>query len=649
MQQRRAELKARMAEIGSGLLADPEGNLSTLKELQEMCKDRDDSVAQLALLSSMAVFKDLLPGYRIRLPTDKELEMQVSKEIRKLRDFESALLRHYQTYVQTLIQAAKSRPRRQIALRCMCSLLDAAPHFNYRDSLLKAIVPRMMSQEDEISAMSCEALKSLFKNEDKHGGEATVEAVQLIAELVKIRHCRLRPSVLEVFMVLSFDEDLERSSTSGRGEDRIGGKPKSKRQEKQEKKAKKRELAAQLRKEVKADFKEASVAPDTVERRRLQTLTLAAVFETYFRVLKTSLDPADERTKVAMSLEEDGPVATDIRPLLGPALDGLAKFSHLISVDFMADLLAVLRTLAAGGHIVTGTQSDNLLSVGERLQCCIIAFKIVRSNMDALNIDLREFYVRLYNLLLEFNSLRDEEKYGEVFVQALQVMLLEGRQHDMQRAAGFIKRLSSLALHLGPAEAMAALVTVRQLLQRYSKCRSILDNDGGGGSVGGNVAMFQVDGEDPDLSGALSSVLWELSLLRQHAHPGVVKLAAEISNMSTSSSTSALLATLSPVDALKLYSTRQGGFRPAPALPPKVVKKNAYKDPRDISDPCLLDLLGKEDLLLLEEVNDVSNNLVKHFRVLRDYLENDQLRKEHRRVSASLELYKQYMTSKPSK
>ncbi len=35
----------------------------------------------------------------------------------------------------------------------------------------------------------------------------------------------------------------------------------------------------------------------------------------------------------------------------------------------------------------------------------------------------------------------------------------------------------------------AALVTVRQLLQCYSKCRSILDNDGGGGSVGGNVAV----------------------------------------------------------------------------------------------------------------------------------------------------------------
>lgn len=63
VQQRRLELKGRMAELGTGLLADPEGNLASLKELQEMCADRDDSVAQLALLSSMAVFKDLLPGW----------------------------------------------------------------------------------------------------------------------------------------------------------------------------------------------------------------------------------------------------------------------------------------------------------------------------------------------------------------------------------------------------------------------------------------------------------------------------------------------------------------------------------------------------------------------------------------------------------
>ena len=53
-------------------------------------------VARLAMLSLAAVFKDILPGYRIRPPTDKELSMAVSKEVKKLRDHESALLRAYQ-------------------------------------------------------------------------------------------------------------------------------------------------------------------------------------------------------------------------------------------------------------------------------------------------------------------------------------------------------------------------------------------------------------------------------------------------------------------------------------------------------------------------------------------------------------------------
>ena len=67
-----------------------------------MCSDDDVAVASLAALSLTAVFKDILPGYRIRLPTEKELQMPVSKEVRELRDFEAALLRAYQVKLATL-------------------------------------------------------------------------------------------------------------------------------------------------------------------------------------------------------------------------------------------------------------------------------------------------------------------------------------------------------------------------------------------------------------------------------------------------------------------------------------------------------------------------------------------------------------------
>lgn len=91
-------------------------------------------------------------------------------------------------------------------------------------------------------------------------------------------------------------------------------------------------------------------------------------------------------------------------PLLAPCLKGLGKFSHLIDIDFMGDLIDYLRRLASAN-----SNSDNssgkcvkFLTVSERLRCCIVAFKVMRSNLDALNVDLQDFFVQLYNLFLEY-------------------------------------------------------------------------------------------------------------------------------------------------------------------------------------------------------------------------------------------------------
>ena len=51
------------------------------------------------MLSLLAVFKDVLPGYRIRLPTEKELAMPVSKDVKRTRDYEATLLRLYQVHL----------------------------------------------------------------------------------------------------------------------------------------------------------------------------------------------------------------------------------------------------------------------------------------------------------------------------------------------------------------------------------------------------------------------------------------------------------------------------------------------------------------------------------------------------------------------
>ena len=53
-------------------------------------------VRRLAQLSLLAVMRDIVPGYRVRLPTEKELAVPVSKDVQRVRDYESTLLRLYQ-------------------------------------------------------------------------------------------------------------------------------------------------------------------------------------------------------------------------------------------------------------------------------------------------------------------------------------------------------------------------------------------------------------------------------------------------------------------------------------------------------------------------------------------------------------------------
>lgn len=54
--------KLKLAEMGIALLADPELNIKTLKEMLQFCKDDDHAIVKLALLSLLAVFKDIIPG-----------------------------------------------------------------------------------------------------------------------------------------------------------------------------------------------------------------------------------------------------------------------------------------------------------------------------------------------------------------------------------------------------------------------------------------------------------------------------------------------------------------------------------------------------------------------------------------------------------
>lgn len=625
-----AEVKQqKMAELGTALLSDPELNIKSLKELLKFCKDEDKTITQAALLSCLVVFKDIIPGYRIRLPTEKEQEMKVSKIVKKMRFFESTLLSSYKAYLQRLLTLQQNSGFHRVVVRCLCTLLDAHPHFNFREKLLPAVV-RNLNSSDEVTRKLCSAtIRSLFTQEGKHGGEATVGAVQLIANVVKIHECELHPDTIEVFLSLAFDEDLRRSEKDddNKGEHKKNKKRKNSNEQIQpvisDKKRSKQELVSKTREEVNADYKAASSAQDVAERRRLQSETLSFVFNTYFRVLKHATQLAALRPK-QNSTSSGGALGS--HPLLSPCLKGVGMFAHLIDLDFMADLMKHLKILASGGSNVGNSESP--LTVSERIECCIVAFRVMRKNLDALNVDLQDFFIQLYNLIIEYRPGRD---HGEVLAEALKIILCDDRQHDMQRAAAFIKRLATSSLCFGSAESMAALVTVKNLLQKNVKCRYMLENDVGGGSLSGSVVKYQPYSSDPHLSGALASVLWELNLLAKHYHPAISTMASSISKM-TATPNQVYLPTISPQQAFKEFALERESFDVK-----NDTKKLSHKRKRGNST-----LAVATKLPLEVDEDGLRKKLSDHFTVVRDIVENEKLRRELDLTTMSLQLHEDY-------
>lgn len=82
-----------MALSAQQLLSAPERNVAQLKVLTALAADDDVHIARLAMLSCLAVFKDILPGYRIRPPTEQELQVGCEVMIQQRNTYGSVLSR----------------------------------------------------------------------------------------------------------------------------------------------------------------------------------------------------------------------------------------------------------------------------------------------------------------------------------------------------------------------------------------------------------------------------------------------------------------------------------------------------------------------------------------------------------------------------
>ncbi|KAI1457697.1 nucleolar complex-associated protein 3 [Annulohypoxylon moriforme] len=550
------EAKEELAKIALLLNETPEENGGAFKALAKIGQSRIPAIQKLTLATQLAVYKDVIPGYRIRPVAEDAPEEKLSKEVRRVRTFENSLISGYQAYVKDLTRhakagrhhasgAGKGQSVASVAIMCACTLLTAVPHFNFRGDLIKILVGKLSNRHVDDDFNKClETLETLFK-EDEDGSPA-MEAVSLLSKMMKAKEYDVHESVVNLFLYLRLLSEFSHKGSKDAIERSDNAGPTKKPKSKREFRTKRERKQIKEQKSLQKDMAQADALVSYEERERKEGETLKLVFGTYFRILKLR-----------------------VPHLMGAVLEGLSKYAHLINQDFFGDLLEALKDLIrhseASEDGVEGEDEENdddddeaatiRNPSREALLCTTTAFALL-AGQDAhnaradLHLDLSFFTTHLYQTLfplslnpdLELGArslhLPDPDKpsthpapttaKNKVNLQTTTVLLIRCltaillpswniRSVPPLRLAAFAKQLCTTSLHVPEKSAQAILALLSDVAGTHGrKIGALWNTEERKGDGKYNPLSESVEASNP-----FAATVWEGEILRRHYCPKV--------------------------------------------------------------------------------------------------------------------------------
>lgn len=272
------------------------------------------------------------------------------------------------------------------------------------------------------------------------------------------------------------------------------------------------------------------------------------VFTIYFRILKESPNSK----------------------LLSCTLEGLAKFAHIINIEFFSDLIEVLN------HLIENAD----LGYREQLHCIQTVFAILSGQGEALNIDPARFYTHLYRNILCVNAGRNHEDVESIIITLDNVLIKRRKNITQLRYLAFLKRLMTLSLQVLHNGALGCMGIVKNAMQLNSSLDILLDTENKVGS-----GKFDPNIIEPEFSNANCTSFFELTLLLRHYHPTVAKMAKHILSgcQLGNNILEPEVTKLQPVELFEKFNSNEMAFRPAIPPPDKIVKHTKSKDRHQFS------------------------------------------------------------------
>lgn len=467
------QLKRHVAELCTYALENPEdavrsrdGKPSKLQALHRLGDSTDERAKRIVMLSQLRVFTDILPGYRIHEMTSSSSRQQLSKEVRRLRSTENAMLLAYRTYLRRLANSLNSSAPllRATAVNCLGRLMLERPQFNHWRSVLASLVPVADEKDPPANDVAASFLANLLR--DDESGHVSLEIARLVTKRLtsNVRTKKRRP--IRVGLLATLRHAKVNSAVS-----------------KQKRKAMKKKRKRMRRDEIAIALAEAEAKERDTEIVARRASTLRELILIYFRILRSEsrVDPG---------------VVTE-------AMGGLRRVAHLLHFDVARELLQLL-------VVEVARRDGEGNSVDRTLECVLTAFRVAAGPGREMRFDLTPFSNALRRSLRWIWLPRYASNVPSA-IFAVREAYLKRREEDGESVMTCARRLVESATYASDEGCVAMMSSCRELMQRYPS------------TLKGRLLGAPEEGVIGDDAGTA----WTLSLLRKHFHPTVGTFAAD--------------------------------------------------------------------------------------------------------------------------
>lgn len=272
-----------LAAAAERIAAEPEKELDLFDIFFHLHRVGDQEIKYMALLSAIAVFKDLVPGYRIREPTEQEKAQARSKSVLTLERYELKLLQTYRRLLPDMEAAMRKVP--QVVSPALAELVKAAFDFNYRQRLIGTAIRHANSPEADVRGPLVMGLQEMLESDQRLEGTRDI----------------LRPELLQVLLRLPVGR-ADAAELSGPTGD-----------------------LSTADDDVKRGLEEASITLSAKELRKREAELLYEVFVVYLRIMRQR--------------------HLHGRDLMGAVLTGLARWGQQVNVELLLEILSELRVV----------------------------------------------------------------------------------------------------------------------------------------------------------------------------------------------------------------------------------------------------------------------------------------------------------------